>query len=129
MSHAPHPRQPHVWRRRTLRQMAWRAMQVKQKFTLTDLVRHAVPEGSDARDPRNNIGRYVKVLTNVGVLIEMKQRAAPTKPKSEGQKRWMLVRDLGREAPVIRSARQVYDPNSRLMINAPVMEGEGGHVE
>lgn len=121
LPHKPGPKgphgKPHVVQG-TLRQKAWRAMQIKGKFTLADLVRNALAEDGAAKDPRNNLGRYVKALCRVGVLAEMKRRATPTSPTSNGEKRWMLVRDLGRQAPVVRSLTEVYDPNGRAVIAA-----------
>lgn len=110
----PHGK-PHVVRG-TLRQTAWRAMQIKEKFSLSDLVRYSLPEGSAAKDPRNNLGRYVKALTDAGILVELKRRLAPTSPTSNGEKRWMLVKDLGRHAPVMRDAGGVWDPNGHCTI-------------
>lgn len=106
----------------TLRQRAWRAMQIKQKFSLSDLVRNAVPEGSQDRDPRNNIGRYVAALCKAGVLAEMRRRMPPTSLTSNGEKRWVLVRDLGRQAPVVRAGGYVFDPNSQQFVAEPVRE-------
>lgn len=132
----PHGK-PHVIQG-TLRQKAWLAMQIKGKFTLSDLVRNAVPAGSTPKDPRNNLGRYVATLVRVGILAELKRRMAPTSPTSNGEKRWMLVRDVGRRAPVVRHATAVFDPNSGQVISAPVQEkdllpgvseAEVGHAE
>lgn len=100
-------------------------MQIKGKFTLSDLVRNAVSEEDKAKDPRNNIGRYVAGLTHAGILVEMRRRAVPTSPTSNGEKRWTLVRDLGRKAPVMRKGgNSVFDPNSGQMI--PVIREEAG---
>lgn len=118
----PHGK-PHV-RQGSLRQVAWRAMQIKGKFSLGDLVRNALPEDSTAKDPRNNLGRYVKALCDVGVLVEMKRRAAPTSLTSNGEKRWLLVRDLGRKAPAMRAQGVVYDPNSDSVITAEATRDE-----
>jgi hypothetical protein len=129
MPNKPGPKGPHGKPRvvqGTLRQVAWRAMQIKGKFSLGDLVRNALPEGSTAKDPRNNLGRYVKALCAVGVLVEMKRRMAPTSLTSNGEKRWLLVRDLGRKAPVMRTRGVVYDPNSGATLSAPVIETEAG---
>lgn len=133
MANKPGPKgphgKPHVLRG-TLRQKAWLAMQIKGKFSLSDLIRNAVAHDSTAKDPRNNIGRYVKALTDAGILVEMKRRTAPNSPTSNGEKRWMLVRDLGRQAPVARwTGGGVYDPNSGQTIGAPVSEQEQGHGE
>ncbi len=109
----------------TLRQKAWRAMQIKGKFTLSDLVRNVVTPADKAKNPRNNLGRYVAGLTRVGILIELKRRAAPTSLTSNGEKRWTLVRDLGRQAPVMRKdGSSVFDPNSGQHLH--VRNEEGG---
>ena len=125
----PHGK-PHVVQG-TLRQKAWLAMQIKGKFTLSDLVRNAVSAESVAKDPRNNIGRYVKALERVGIVSEMKRRMVPTSPTSNGEKRWMLVRDLGRKAPVVRHATEVFDPNSGQVIVASCgdSEAEDSHAK
>lgn len=123
---APHGK-PHVIQG-TLRQKAWLAMQIKGKFTLSDLVRNAVPAGSTAKDPRNNLGRYVAGLTHVGILVEMKRRMTPASPTSNGEKRWMLARDVGRKAPIVHyDGRGVFDPNSGQTI--PVIDEETRHAE
>ncbi len=132
LPHKPGPKGPHGKPRvvrGTLRQKAWRAMQIKGKFTLSDLVRTVVAVDSPAKDPRNNLGRYVKALCTAGILVEMKRRTAPASPTSNGEKRWMLVRDLGRDAPVMREQGGVYDPNSGQIIGAPVSEAEADHAQ
>ena len=132
MPNKPGPKRPHGLPhviQGTLRQKAWRAMQIKRKFTLADLVRNALAEEDAARDPHNNLRRYVKALTKVGVLHEMPRRAAPASPTSNGEKRWLLVRDLGRLAPVARMNGGVYDPNSEKTLVEIVSEAEAGHVE
>lgn len=106
----PHGK-PHV-RSGTIRQKVWRAMQIKGKFSLTDLCRAVLTGDEAAKDPRSNINRYVARLARAGVLVEMKHRAAPTSPTSNGEKRWLLVRDLGRQAPVARENGAVFDPNT-----------------
>ncbi len=132
MANKPGPKgphgKPHVLRG-TLRQTAWRAMQIKEKFSLSDLVRYSLPQGSAAKDPRNNLGRYVKALADAGILVEMKRRLAPTSPTSNGEKRWMLARDLGRQAPVARESGGVWDPNGHQTIGPAVIEAEASHGE
>lgn len=106
----PHGK-PHV-RTGTVRQKVWRAIQIKGKFSLTELCRAVLTGDETAKAPRSNINRYVTALCKVGVLAEMKHRAAPTTPTSNGEKRWLLVRDLGRQAPVVRMSGAVFDPNA-----------------
>ena len=131
MNNTLNPKDPHRKQRvvhGTLRQKAWRAMQIKGKFTLSDLVRNVVTAADKARNPRNNLGRYVAGLTRIGILVELKRRAAPTSLTSNGEKRWTLVRDLGRQAPVMRrDGLSVYDPNSGQTI--PVRNAEAGDVQ
>ena len=132
MSSKPGPKGPHGKPRilkGTLRQKAWRAMQIKVKFSLSDLLRNAVTAESLHRDPRNNIGRYVKALTSAGVLSEMKRRLPPTLIGSNGEKRWVLIRDLGRNAPVIRNDGRIFDPNSGQIFGTTRNENDGGNHE
>ena len=107
----------------TLRQKAWLAMQIKRRFSLSDLVRNALPSGGTARAPRDNIGRYVRALCRVGVLVEMKRVDAGR----EGL-RWALVRDLGRRAPVARINGEVLDPNSGEVLVAGAAGAEACHA-
>lgn len=121
----PGPKAPHGKPRvlqGTIRQKAWRAMQIKGKFTLSDLCR-AVLTGEEAgADPGNNIGRYIQELLAVGILAEMPRRAPPTTPRSQGKKRWLLVKDLGRAAPVARRNGDVFDPNAGQILPRPVSQ-------
>lgn len=111
----------------TIRQKAWRAMQVKGKFTVSDLVRNVVTAADQDKNPRNNISHYVKRLARAGILAELKRRAASTSLTGSWGKRWILIRDLGREAPVARHNGSIYDPNTGISI--PVKEAESGHVK
>ena len=132
-AHKPGPKGPHGKPHvvaGTIREKAWRAMQIKGKFSLGDLCR-AVLTGEEAgADPKNNIGRYVTGLTRTGVLVALKRRGAATSPTSNGEKRWLLLRDLGRQPPVVRGNGDVYDPNSGQVIalqRSPV--AGSAHVE
>lgn len=130
MFNKPGPKSPHGKVRvvqGTQRQKIWLAMQIKRKFSIADLCRCVLTGGETAKDPRNNIARYVAGLAKIGVLLEMKRRMAPTSPTSNGEKRWLLVRDLGRKAPVISASGAVYDPNSATVIPLPVIDAEVGH--
>lgn len=126
MNAKPYNRKPRVVHG-TQRQKIWRAMQIKGgKFSLADLCRCVLTGTETAKNPRNSVSRYVAGLAKVGIVIEMKRRMAPTSPTSNGEKRWLLVRDLGRQAPVIRPNGDVYDPNSGEIIPR-VSEAEAGH--
>ncbi len=112
----------------TQRTKIWRAMQIKGgKFSIADLCRCVLTGNEPVKNPRNSISRYVGALAKVGILVEMKRRLPPTSPTSNGEKRWFLVRDLGRHAPVVRNNGDVYDPNSDSLIPIPVTDQEAGH--
>lgn len=98
------------------RQKAWRAMQIKGKFSLPDLCRCVLTGQETAKDPRHTLRVYVIGLAKVGILSEMKKRQGSANPLSRGDKRWLLVRDLGRQAPVVRSNGEVFDPNASEVI-------------
>lgn len=113
----------------TIRQKAWRAMQIKGKFTLSDLCRAALTGEEAGADPGNNIGRYIKELLAVGILAEMPRRAPPTTPRSQGKKRWLLIKDVGRAAPVVRRGGDVFDPNAARILARPVSQEGAGDGE
>lgn len=99
-----------------LRARAWRAMRVRRKFAVADLVMLAAEGGE--RDPESNLLKYIRALTRAGILVELKHRAAPASLTSNGGKRWWLMetRDPGPLAPTVRWNRnQVYDPNSEVL--------------
>jgi len=111
----------------TQRSKIWRAIQIKGKFCLSDLCRCVLTGTETAQNPRNSVGRYVAGLAKVRIVIELPRRKAPASPTSNGEKRWLLVRDVGRKAPVLRPNGDVYDPNSDSIIPLPVIEMEAGH--
>jgi hypothetical protein len=46
-------------------------------------------------------------------LLAQEKRVAGTAPTSNGHKRYQVIRNNGRLAPVVRqAAREVFDPNS-----------------
>lgn len=95
----------------TLRCMVWRAMRIKGKFGFDDLARACLDGSETARDPANNINRYVSALAACGYLVEMKRRTPGTALTSPGKKRWLLARDTGPKAPIRRDNGDVWDPN------------------
>jgi len=95
----------------TIRTKAWRAMRIKGKFSLEDLGRSVLDGSEEGKEPLHNIRKYVVGLQKAGYLLEMKRRARGSAPTSNGSKRWMLVRNTGPLAPVIRKGSQVWDQN------------------
>ena len=97
----------------TLRIRVWRAIRIRRKFSIPDLVA-LVAEGGE-RDIESNIRKYLSALTRAGILTELPRREAGTALTSNGYKRWWLrdEQDTGPAAPVWRQgANTVYDPNT-----------------
>ncbi len=114
------PRSGHLVREGTLRDRAWRAMRIKGKFTIDDIVMLSV-EGEE-RDVRSNLGKYFRALARAGFLVPLPAREAGTAPTSNGFVRYLLVRNTGPKAPVMKASRgMVYDPNTETSV---VLDGE-----
>ncbi|WP_323041550.1 hypothetical protein [Gemmobacter sp.] len=95
----------------TFRQRAWNSIRFNRRFTIGQIVRAAARE--DEKNARENARKYIAQLCKAGILRELPQRAPGTAPESNGFKRFMLVRDIGRRAPVFRTeAAAVRDPNT-----------------
>lgn len=98
----------------TLRQRAWKAMQVSRRFTIDDLLRAAM-RGNDAGS-RSNLQRYLKALTLSGHIAVLPQRVPGMAMTSNGFKQWALRRP-GAVAPVARPKdRATYDHNTREVV-------------
>lgn len=108
------PRRPHGTVRiqsNTIRDRAWRAMRIRRRFTVPDLVADARTTADAA--PLESIGRYVRMLRKAGFLVEGARRVQGVAPSSNGYKIWCLVRNTGPLAPVVRSiTAAVHDPNT-----------------
>lgn len=106
---------PFTARTSGLRERAWWLMRRLGRFTLDDL--HLTIANGTERDAAGNLGKYISALERVGVLQRQRRRIPGDTPTSNGHIVWRLVRDLGRQAPVWRSAQQVlFDPNSGELI-------------
>lgn len=101
-------------RAETMRDRAWRAMRIRRKFGIADLVMLTALGGE--RDPESNMLKYIKALVQVGILVELPRREAPLNTTSNGCKRWWLrdEADTGPLAPIVRTGRrnEVFDPNT-----------------
>lgn len=110
------PKGPHIAPRvkaGTVRDRAWRAMRLKRKFSVADLVMLCAEGGERAID--SNLRKYLKALESVGIVRQLKVREPGTALTSNGFVRYLLIedRDTGPKAPVWRLAhRKVYDPNT-----------------
>lgn len=95
---------------RGLRVRAWWLMRQVGRWTLPDLLT-TLADGSQ-RSPRTNLLRYLYGLERVGIVRRAKRVVPGDRPGSRGHVLWMLARDLGPRAPVLRDdRREVYDPN------------------
>ena len=99
----------------SLRIKVWRAMRLRQKFSIPDLAM-LVAEGGE-KDIASNIGKYVRALCKAGVVIKMPKREAGTSLNSNGHIRYWLTpeKNTGPQAPVWRVGKQtIYDPNTEM---------------
>lgn len=86
-------------RRRTFRDRLWAAMRLKAKFTIGDLLDVARAPGEDGYD---NARRYLRSLEAAGVVNRLARRAPGIALTSNGYAKFLLIRDLGPAAPIIR---------------------------
>lgn len=106
-----------IWKD-TLRIRIWRAIRIRRKFTVPELI-SLVVDGTERGDITSNVQKYVRALAKAGYLIEMPKREQGTAPTSNGHKRWWLTdeKDTGPQAPVWRLERgTVYDPNTKTEV-------------
>lgn len=96
---------------RGLRQRAWWVIRARKSVTQPELM-STLADG-DEKDPASNLNRYLRALERAGFLQSSVQRVAGCALTSPGHKRYLLVRDNGRLAPVFRqTAGVVFDPNT-----------------
>lgn len=105
---------------RSLRQRLWNTMrsfstgEACKAFSLPDLITVCLNGDEDEAAAYNNAQQYLRALKKTGYLLSLTQRQKGTRPGSNGFQRFKLVRDTGRDAPVVRqSERAVFDPNTR----------------
>jgi hypothetical protein len=95
----------------TAQDTLWRTIKMLKRFTVSALIAAA---GSETRViPRVTAHRYVRQLAEVGVL----SRPFAGGPATEAE--FMLVRNLGGEAPKILRTHLVFDPNSNTVLGSP----------
>lgn len=106
----------------TLRQRAWRAMGIREGFSLDDLLT-MLCDGSE-KDAVRNLTRYLAALEMAGYLLPLSRRG-------EGQvKRWRLRRDriTGPEAPAFNThTRRLTDCNTGEVIELGRSKAGAGH--
>ena len=95
-------------RHATQRDLFWRAMRIKQKFTPGDLLESA---GAEHRSYHNAL-KYCLTLERAGYLRRLPRREAGTALTSNGFLRFQLLCDRGPGTPVYRPKHgDLYDPN------------------
>lgn len=103
----------------TLRIRVWRAIRIRRKFTVPEIITLVADENSRG-DITSNVQKYVGALAKAGYLIELSKREHGTAPTSNGYKRFWLQdeKDSGLKAPVWRLERNtVFDPNTEIEID------------
>lgn len=103
----------------TLRVRIWRAMRIRRKFSVPELI-SLVVDGTEQGDITNNVQKYLGALAKAGYIIEMPRREPGIAIGSNGFKRWWLqdAKDTGPQAPVFKArVKIVYDPNTRATID------------
>lgn len=98
----------------TLRVRIWRAIRIRRKFTVPEII-SLVADGTERGDITSNVQKYIRALAKAGYLVELPRREAGAAITSNGYKRWWLQddKDTGPKAPVwSREKQRVYDPNT-----------------
>lgn len=110
----PGPEKGYEWpvkEKNDFRSRAWKAIRIKQKFTVNDILMLA-RNGSE-KQALNQLHIYLRALTRVGFLMELKSREPGYAMTSNGFKRYALVKDPGYLAPIFRRrSNEVYNPNN-----------------
>ena len=97
----------------SLRIKVWRAMRIRQKFSIPELVMLIATGGE--KDITSNVGKYLRALEKAGIIVRMAKRERGAKLTSNGYIRYWLTpeRNTGPNAPVWRVKKDVvYDPNT-----------------
>ena len=101
--------------KRGLRVRAWWVMRRKRVFTLLDLMLTLCT--GEEKCAERNLRKYCEGLVKVGILGVGKDRIDDGKPTSNGLLGYVLERDVGFFAPVVRyRSKTVFDPNSGQML-------------
>lgn len=95
----------------TLRSRIWRLILLNRKVTISEMVGLTI--NGNEKNPVNNIQQYVRALVKGGYLREMPRRLKGLSETSNGFKQFMLIKNNGRLAPVLRNnKKELYDPNT-----------------
>lgn len=109
-------RQKRTSRRKTTQQKMWNTMKISRVFTLTEL---AMTSNSTS----NHAAIYAKALTKAG-YVKVQTKAKPHRGEVA---KYLLLRDTGRHAPIVRK-NGCWDQNQQRLYPFLVEEGTHGNV-
>lgn len=92
--------------RGTLRQRAWKAMQIQRVFTIPDLA--MIVSRDNPAAAYNSLQAYLRQLVAAGYVMRSLRKAPGTAITSNGFNRFSLVRDTGPRAPVYSKKRGAF---------------------
>lgn len=97
-------------RRTTFRDLLWKALRIRKKASVPELVELAGEKGkSSAKD-------FMAALVKAGICAELRRQPG-TAITSNGFKRYALIKDVGPATPLVRrGGKEVFDPNSGEII-------------
>lgn len=96
---------------RGLRQRAWWVIRARKIVTLPELLSTLVDSGE--KGASSNLSSYLGPLVKAGFLAVLAHRIPGNALTSSGHRRYQMIRDNGRLAPVVRQGdRVVFDPNT-----------------
>lgn len=93
----------------TLRQRAWSAMRLNNRWTIDDLLTLAAR--SSDKQPYGALQKYVHALCRAEIVVVLPKRVQGTAPTSNGAKVYKLLRNSGERAPSIQRDGSVRDHN------------------
>jgi hypothetical protein len=102
----------------SVRQRIWDAFRRDRKTTIVAIAETIRRDGEDNDAIIRNGYKFFAALTRAGVAVEMRERDAGFSPTSNGFKRFAMVKDLGKLAPVA-GVKGLFDPNTGERIAYP----------
>lgn len=95
----------------TDRQRFWSALRLMRKATLPAIVEAASRKGDDPARMMRNLGNFMRALQRAGIVVVLPVREPGHALTSNGFKRYALINDIGRIAPIVRK-HGIFNPNN-----------------
>lgn len=92
--------------RNTMRQRAWKAMQIHREFTVPDIAMVVARDNPEAA--YNSLQCFLRQLVAAGYLMRSARKAPGTSITSNGFNLFRLIRDTGPRAPVFSQKRHAF---------------------